>query len=188
MTKKQNDPLIKDILDQDASGINRDELSFWPHKPFLRSAYNYDTKAASDESGLSCPEPTLAQQQFADDNDPNLIMERYARTGDLSLLQARSNGVFGDFTTAPDYREALNRVTEAQSMFSQLSAKVRARFNNDPAEFLEFFNDSSNLEEAVKLGLIDPDAPSLKPAAPATPKTVKGEAGASPKGETPAAE
>ena len=34
-----------------------------------------------------------------------------------------------------------------------LSAEVRDRFQNDPGRFLEFANDASNYEEALKMGL-----------------------------------
>ena len=121
---------------------------------FIRSAYNYDTAAASNESGLLCEDASLAQQQFKDDNNPNLIMEKFARTGDLSLLQTGGSPQFGDFTSAVDYRTSLDRVNEAKLFFSQLSAETRKRFDNDPAQFLEFFEDPKNLSEAIKLGLM----------------------------------
>ena len=41
--------------------------------PFLRTPYNYDTVAASNESGLGCEDPTLTQQQFAEESDINTI-------------------------------------------------------------------------------------------------------------------
>jgi hypothetical protein len=31
--------------------------------PFLRTPYNYDRDVVSDESGLACADPSLAQQQ-----------------------------------------------------------------------------------------------------------------------------
>lgn len=120
--------------------------------PFLRSAYNYDTNAASDQSGLLCEDESLAQQQFKDDNNPNNIMDKFARTGDLALFGDKTPQ-FGDFTDAVDYRTALHRVNDANAAFADLSAAVRSRFNNDPAEFLEFFNNPANADEAIKLGI-----------------------------------
>jgi hypothetical protein len=35
---------------------------------------------------------------------------------------------------------------------------VRARFNNSPQEFLEFFADPANSDEAIRLGLAVPQA------------------------------
>lgn len=136
--------------------------------PFLRSAFNYDTDIVSAETGLECLDPSLAQQQFKDDNDPNVIMERFARTNDMSLLQGAGSPQFGDFVDATDYRTSLNRVLAAQDFFNQLSANVRARFHNDPAEFLDFFNDSKNLSEAIKLGLMK-EGTTLSPESPLAP-------------------
>nr|QJB20513.1 MAG: internal scaffolding protein [Microvirus sp.] len=156
--------------------------------PFLRSAFNYDTQAASIESGLSCPEESLAQQQFKDDNNPNLIMERYARTGDISLLQSANAPQFGDFSHAVDYRTALHRVQEAQAFFAQLSAPIRARFENDPEKFLHFFSDPNNIPEAIKLGLATEGTPLPEASLPTASKHGKGGKEASAPQEPPAAE
>ena len=38
-------------------------------------------------------------------------------------------------------------------LFRGHSVKVRDRFQNDPGRFLEFANDASNYDEALKMGL-----------------------------------
>ena len=38
-------------------------------------------------------------------------------------------------------------------LFAAMPAEVRDRFQNDPGRFLEFANDASNYEEALKMGL-----------------------------------
>ena len=43
--------------------------------PFVRSPFNYDAMAVSNETGLSCPEDTLTQQNFAEECDINRIVE-----------------------------------------------------------------------------------------------------------------
>ena len=63
---------------------------------------------------------------------------------------------YGDFTNVIDYETALQRVITAQESFDSLPAKLRDRFQNDPANLIEFLNDESNRDEAVKLGLINP--------------------------------
>ncbi len=40
----------------------------------------------------------------------------------------------------------------------RMDAKIRARFHNSPQEFLEFFADPANADEAVRLGLAVPTA------------------------------
>ena len=44
----------------------------------------------------------------------------------------------------------------ANAAFAALPASIRARFNNDAGAYVDFFNDSKNYDEAVKLGLVEP--------------------------------
>lgn len=129
---------------------------------FIRSPYNYDTDEVSNESGLVCPEPTMAQQQFRDEADINTIMERFGRTGEL-IAPVRMPE-YGDFTGIGDYHSAMNAVIEAQSSFDALPAKVRARFDNDPGKFVEFCLDDNNRQEAVELGLVPAKVEPVVPA------------------------
>ena len=119
---------------------------------FIRTPYNYDTDEVSNETGLICPEPTMAQQQFRDEADINTIMERFGRTGELVAPVRLPQ--YGDFTGVTDYHSAMNAVVEAQASFDSLPANIRARFQNDPAQFVEFCLDDKNRDEAVRLGLV----------------------------------
>lgn len=121
--------------------------------PFLRTPYNYDTIAASNESGLACEEPTLAQQQFKDECDINNILRQFNVTG--LLPQAPLSPRYGDFTGITDYHSALNAVIAAEDGFMALPADLRARFQNDPEQLIEFLDQPENYDEAVKLGLVD---------------------------------
>lgn len=128
-----------------------------PNAVFVRSPYNYDMDAASIESGLLCEDPTLAQQSGAADCDINSLLERAGRG--LPLPVADRLPQYGDFVmTANDYHTAYNQVIAAQEAFDSLPAKVRARFENDPAEMLDFVTKEENRDEAVALGLIPPAA------------------------------
>lgn len=141
-------------------------------KVFLRTAYNYDMNKAGDESALHCKDKTLAQQQFRDEVDINTIVERFGLTGelpdDLRLPQ------YGDYTGIFDFQSAMNTVRQATENFMQLPAKMRARFNNDPQQLLEFLDDDDNRPEAEKLGLVNkkPEAPA--PVEPPTPAPKEG--------------
>lgn len=135
---------------------------------FIRSANNYDMMAASDESGLKCEDPSLAQQSAKDECDINCILQNMARGvhPDVSGRQPQ----YGDFTsTANDYHDALNMVIAAKEAFDGLSADVRARFKNDPAELLDFVHNEENREEAISLGLIPPP-PKVEDLSIAVPK------------------
>jgi phage internal scaffolding protein len=120
---------------------------------FLRTPYNYDLDAASNESGLHCEDATLTQQHFKDECDINNILRQFNVTGLLpeNALSPR----YGDFTGISDYHTALNRVIAAEDEFMALPAQIRARFDNDPAALIEFLENSDNKNEAIELGLVN---------------------------------
>ena len=121
--------------------------------PFLRTPYNYDPDAASNESGLHCEDASLAQQHFKDECDINNILRQFNLTGLLpeSPLSPR----YGDFTGIGDYHTALNQVIAAEDEFMSLPATLRARFENDPAQLIEFLDKPENFDEAISLGLVN---------------------------------
>jgi phage internal scaffolding protein len=135
---------------------------------FLRTMYNYDTDAASNESGLACEEPTLAQQHFKDECDINTILEKFSITG--ILPEAPLSPRYGDFSGISDYHTAMNRVLAVKDEFESLPAQIRARFNNDPTELIEFLNDDNNRPEAEELGLVEKVAAEVVEATQVTPE------------------
>lgn len=119
--------------------------------PFIRSPYNYDTNAASDESGIACSDPSLAQQNSKEECDINTIVKRFNLTGELpSGLSVPQYSDFGDVT---DYHTAMNMVIAADNAFMAMPAAIRARFNNDAGAFVDFVSDPNNKDEIDKLGL-----------------------------------
>lgn len=98
--------------------------------------------------------PSRTQQQFADECDIEKIIEKYARTGQITNL-ARKKGVYADVSDISDYHESVNKIQRAQNAFMTLDAKIRARFGNDPANLLAFMQDPKNYDEGVRLGLFD---------------------------------
>lgn len=133
--------------------------------PFLRSAYNYDMSAASDESGLKCEDASLTKQSFAEEVDINTIVKRFNLTGQLPVGVRMPT--YGDFEVVDDYHSAANAIAQASEAFDAMPAHVRARFHNDPAEFVAFCSDGKNRDEAVKLGLVAPQVQELAAGAPA---------------------
>lgn len=124
---------------------------------FLRTPHNYDRDAVSQETGTENKEPTMTQQQFKDDCDINTIMERYGVTGELPINVRQP--LSEDFVEAFDFQSAQNALIEAKASFMEMPAKIRARFENDPAKFIAFFEDEANREEGERLGLINPKTP-----------------------------
>lgn len=131
--------------------------------PFIRTPFNYDTKAASLETGLACTDETRTQIQFADEVDINQIMERFGITGEMPPIAHIPTDA--DFTNVvTDYQTAMNMVVETRETFMTLPAKARARFDNDPQKFMDFMADRDNLDEAARLGIVvkKPDEPIIK--------------------------
>lgn len=141
----------------------------------FRSRYDYEGDEVADATITYCPEPSLTKQEFKDESDINVVMRRYQNSG----IAPGASGVarYGDFSDAVDYHTASNIVLAAEEQFSRLPSKIRDRFRNDPAAFLDFVHDSKNLDEAAELGLLSDEvmaararaAATAPPAVPAAP-------------------
>lgn len=109
----------------------------------------------------------LTQQSAKDECDINVIIDRIKRGADLPST-ADAPPRYADFTSIPtDLRECLNTVRLADELFMSMDAKVRRRFDNDPAKMLDFLNDEKNRQEAIDLGLVEaPPKPVVEPVAP----------------------
>lgn len=103
--------------------------------------------------------PSLTKQSFRDECDINNILKKYNRAMGIDFLnqyQGYLAGKFEDVSAVVDYRTALHQIDEARRVFDAMPSKVRARFENDPQNFLEFMADSKNRDEAISLGLLNP--------------------------------
>ena len=121
--------------------------------PFVRNPYNYDMALVSQETGLACQDPSLAQQHMKDECDINVIVERFGVTGHLPVKAIEPS--YGDFSGVSDYHTALNKIKAADEAFMALPAKLRAKFDHDPNALLNFLENEQNRDEAIELGLID---------------------------------
>lgn len=129
----------------------------------VRTPYNYDVDQASVASALCCEEgSSLTQQQFREECDINTLIERFGLG--YSMPENFRMPTYGDFSGINDYHDACNLIAEAGEQFDSLPAAIRARFNNRPHELMDFLDQESNREEAVKLGLVAaPPAPPVVP-------------------------
>jgi phage internal scaffolding protein len=108
----------------------------------------------SEKTGVSCLDDSLTQQQFKEEADINTIVNRFLKTG---VLPTPTNfPQYVDFEGVFDYQSAMNLVRAADESFMRMDAKLRSRFNNSPQEFLEFFANPENSQEAIRLGLAIP--------------------------------
>ena len=103
-------------------------------------------------SGITFVEPSLTEQSFGYETDINNIVKKAVQS---SLPPNTDKPIFGSKFDPTSYNEALNLVTEAKQQFDVLPSNVRNRFENNPVKLLEFLQDESNYDEAVKLGLVN---------------------------------
>ncbi len=103
---------------------------------------------------LLCSEESRTRQSEAAACNINNIMARYETTGVLPVQDRQ--GFFADVSTMGDYRQAMDQVDRGEKAFMQLPAKVRSRFNNDAADFLDFVSDPTNRDEMREMGLLEP--------------------------------
>lgn len=90
------------------------------------------------------------QQEFKRDCDINVILSKYAVTGQLPNARPIR---YGDFASYGDFVSCYDRINEAKDAFASVSSEIRSRFGNDPKAFFEFVLDPSNADECVRLGL-----------------------------------
>lgn len=109
---------------------------------------------------------SMTIQADRDKCDINKIMEKYHKTGMVTHISGRG-GVFLDCSNFQGYRESLEKVRLADEAFAGLTAKVRDRFKNDPAELMLFLSDPKNRDEAESLGLVQ-----KRDLSPVTPEKV----------------
>lgn len=121
-----------------------------------------------DDPGIINTEPSLTQEHFADSCDVNKIMADYQYTG---IMPQKPGAVYGDFTNADDFRTALQTIVETQNNFLSMPPEIRARFGNDPANFIAFCENPDNLPELHRMGFTSHEYETRVNAAiqPATP-------------------
>lgn len=133
---------------------------------FVRNGYNYDTDKVSRETALVSDPETRTQQQFKDECDINVILERFGVTGQLPLNAMQP--LTGDFVNVEgDYQMALEAVRAADENFMRLPSKIREQFNNEPQRFVDFCVNPANIEAVREMGL----AP--RPVAPVLSEVIK---------------
>lgn len=135
----------------------------WRHQYDEEADEFYGELAKTENDG-----ETLTQQHHAFEADINNIVASFGIKDGAVPPVALDPKYFGDFTDAPDFRQALDNTREAQARFDALPASLRNRFNNDPYQLWQFVMDPAQTDEAVKLGLLHREA-EVPPKTPDTP-------------------
>lgn len=94
---------------------------------------------------------TVTKQSFKEDCDINLIMARFVKTGIIDHV--REHGPEYGFASSDDFRDSMELISKANSMFEELPSPIRNKFENDPARFLDFVQNPENIKEMQELGL-----------------------------------
>lgn len=81
-------------------------------------------------------DPVRTKQSFKAECDINNIVARYTRDRFIAHVN-RAEPRFLDVSEIGDFRQAVDQVRAASRFFEGLPAKVRSRFGNDPARFLD---------------------------------------------------
>lgn len=124
--------------------------------PRVLNPLNFDRGAWSDRHALDDFGPSLAVQSQKDEADINTIVKNFGVTG--KLPEGVRIPSYGDFDVVDDYRTAIEMVREAEVNFMKLPSALREKLGHDPARFVDYCADPSNLEEMRTLGLA-PSAP-----------------------------
>ena len=122
-------------------------------KTYLKALESHKGPRERPRLAKSFSGPSLAKQSFKKECDINHIMSKYLKTGLIEHV-AKYNGKYGESLPADfEYQDACNAVLEAQDIFMSIPSDIRRKFNNDPAEFLEFVNNPENIEKMYDMGL-----------------------------------
>lgn len=126
----------------------------------------YSAYHPHDRVTLDASKDGRTKQSFANESNINIIMKKYEKTGLIDHLN-QFEGKYGDFIAYQDYHSSMNLIREAGEAFMTIPATVRAKFENDPAKFLEFAQNPENHDELVEMGLARP----IPSASDPTPET-----------------
>lgn len=125
----------------------------------FRSQHTRDTQ---DRVGAPIEGESRTKQSFRDECDINFLIDRYKRTGVEPRHVNRRSPIFADVSMVGDYHDALQNVAAVEELFQELPAKVRARFQNNPVELLDFVQNATR-DELLEVGLLDPEADGMTP-------------------------
>ena len=95
---------------------------------------NFKTRYTAERLPVEIEGESMTQQQFRDEADINLLVDRYTEHPEVRLMDKISPRVpmFGDYSDVGDLQRNYNKVLNAEEMFFDMPAKFRARFANNP--------------------------------------------------------
>lgn len=137
-------------------------------KVTVLNPFTLDPDVHSLDHGIKFDDPSLTVQADAEQADINYIVKQFGVTGGLPYGKAQP--FYDDVTDFPvDYHSAMNHIRQADELFLELPATVRAEFDNDAGNFLNALSDPSKADRLRELGVLLPA--SAAPNTPASPES-----------------
>lgn len=106
-------------------------------------------------------QPSLTEQHHKESCDIRFIMKKAEKTGMVSHLQ-KTEGRYIDMASRPDFDDAMNIIASANSMFETIPSRIREKFHNNPAIWLEYIQNPENREDMLSLGFTDTHLPPIE--------------------------
>lgn len=134
-------------------------MSFHPDVRTKLSKPGRFRSAFSEKLILSVDFPEISpytRQEAKQECDINYIMDMYQQGYDITHVRDELPQYLD--LDGSDFRDHMDLIAGASSMFEELPAKLRLRFDNDPAEFLDFCSQEKNRPEMAELGLLSDEA------------------------------
>lgn len=105
---------------------------------------------------------SMTQQHWAEATDINNILIRYQETGIIEHVKEYGEH-YGD-VDGTTFKEAMDIVANANSMFEELPSSARNAFDNDPAKFLDYVNEitEDDAPDLVQMGLMTEETAQAK--------------------------
>lgn len=111
---------------------------------------NYNKEAGYYENN----EPSMTKQSHKKECDINNIMAKYQKTGLCDHI-ARYEPNYQDVPSI-DYKDAMDKIIEIDTIFGELPSTVRKQFENDPYQFVQFVENPDNIDALREMGLCKP--------------------------------
>lgn len=101
----------------------------------------------------NCGDELITEQSHKAECDINTILNRYLKTGLLDHSK-KAAARYGDFCGMSDsFTSTMNMVAQAQEIFESVPSHIRTRFDNNPAEYMDFMLNEANRDAIEALGL-----------------------------------
>lgn len=130
--------------------------------PVWKTPYNHDTNFESDRTSLYCKDPAKTKQEFRDETDINVIINRFMKTGEPPPIALPEH--FMDLSQRTTYFDMASRVAEANKLFYELPATKREEFQNNPnlwADAVVKATNQGDYKTLEELGLEVPERPEV---------------------------